>query len=224
MLKQKKDIHEDITSSLPWLVNGSLSGKERERVLEHLLVCERCREARDEMQSVMALVAEDDGANENYQNAFRTLQRRIDAAEREKQVLADFDLQASDWWAQLNQSMSWLFSRMHYVTATVVLVVGVVYLSPQFLSDSEADNTYRTLTSGLPVGESNYHRAIITFAPSAESEVIRDTLIKTNSKIVRNSEERYVVDIEMPSGVSEVEFFDQVRNMDSVISVVSIIK
>lgn len=234
MNKQIKDIHEDIASLLPWLVNDSLSGKERERVLGHLIVCRKCRETRDELQSLMALVSEDDAASESYQSAFRTLMKRIDAAEREKQVLADFELQTSNWFAQLNQGMSWLFARMHYVAATAVLMVGVAVLLPG-LNDmtgipeagSEADvvaaSNYKTLTNLIPQGERTYHRAVITFASDAESHVIREILIKTNAKIVRksDSEDSFVVDLEIPSSVSKVDFFARIREMDAVISVVA---
>jgi len=236
MLKQNKDIHEDIVLLLPWLVNDSLSGKERERVLEHLLVCEKCRGTRDEIQSLTTLVAEDDGLNENYQPAFRALQRRIDIAERDKQVLADFEMQASDWFAQLSQRMSGLFTRMHYVAATLVLMVGVVLLSPELMTDLDgntqagleagldADSAYKTLTSEEPQVQGSYQRALITFESGIESETIRDMLISTNAKIVRNSdmENSFVIDLEVPSSVSKVDFFDQIRKMDTVISVVAV--
>lgn len=232
MNKQPKDIHEDIASLLPWLVNDSLSGKERERLLGHLIVCQKCRETRDELQSLMALISEDDAASESYQPAFRALQKRIDAAEREKQVLADFDFQAGNRFAQLNQGMSWLSARMHYVAATVVLMVGVIVLSPEWTDTGnpgapvagspEAASTYKTLTSEIPQEEGSYHRAVITFAPDAESEVIREILIKTNARIVRNSdtEDSFVVDLEIPSSVSKVDFIARIRKMDAVISVV----
>jgi hypothetical protein len=230
MLKQNKDIHEDIVLLLPWLVNDSLSGKERERVLEHLLDCDSCRETRDEIQSLTALVAEDDVVNENYRPAFRALQRRIDAAERDKQVLADFEMQASHWFAQLIQRMSW--SSMRYVTATLVLMVGVILLSPELMTDRGAnskpglqgDSPYKTLTSPVPLVQGSNHRALITFEPGIESEVIREVLIETSAKIVRNSDQEnsFVVDMQIPSSIPEVDFFARIREMDSVISVVAV--
>ena len=198
----------------------------------HLIVCYKCRETRDALQSRMALISEDDAASESYQPAFRALQERIDAAEREKQVLADFDFQAGNRFAQLNQGMSWLSARMHYVAATVVLMVGVIVLSPEWTDTGnpgtpvegrpEAANTYKTLTAEIPQEEGSYHRAVITFAPDAESEVIREILIKTNARIVRNSdtEDSFVVDLEIPSSVSKVDFIARIRKMDAVISVV----
>jgi hypothetical protein len=236
MLKQNKDSHEDFEMLLPWLVNDSLSGKERERVLEHLLVCDACRETRDEIQAVTTFLAEDDEVNEDYLPAFRALQKRIEAAERDKRVLADFEFQASDWFTQLVQRMSWLFTRMRYVSATLVLMVAVVLLSPELVPDkrgvlpaglavgSEADSAYKTLTSSMPPSAGSFHRALITFEPGIESEVIRDMLIKTSARIVRNSEleNSFVIDLEIPSSVNKVDFFDQISEMDSVISVVGV--
>jgi hypothetical protein len=232
MLKPKNDIHRDVESLLPWLVNSSLSGREHDWVLEHLLTCESCRKTRDELQSLMAVVSEDDATNEDYLPGFRALERRIDAAEREKQVLADFKLQEGDWFSQLNQTMSWLFTRMRYVTATVVvLVVGVVLLSPELMTvvngnpeaSLEADSPYKTLTSPSPQVQGSHHRALITFASSVESEQIREILIETNAKIVRNSDQEntFVIDLEFPPGVSEAEFFAQIRKMESVVSIVA---
>jgi hypothetical protein len=234
MLRQNKDIHEDIVLLLPWLVNDSLSGKERERVLEHLLDCDTCRETRDEIQSVTELIAEDDAVNENYQPGLHALQRRIDAAERDKQVLADFELQASNWFAQLIQRLSW--PSMRYVTATLVLMVGVVLLSPALMPGGggnpqagleaglETDSPYKTLTSPVPLVQGSYHRVLITFESGIESEVIREMLIKTNAKIVRNSDQEnsFVVDLEIPSSVSKTDYFARIRDMDAVISVVAV--
>jgi len=226
MLKRRKNIHEETELLLPWLVNGSLSDKEYERVVEHLIGCESCRESRDRLQSLQTLISEEDDSSRNYKPAFSALQRRIGAAERDKRVLADFDFQKNSWFSQVKQGESRFHPGIQSVVVVATLILGVMVVSPELTEPAitKVPDTYKTLTSETTRDVKNYHRALITFAPDVASEQIREILVSTNAKIVRGSytNGNLVVDLEIPASLSKEEFFDQIRYLDAVTSVVSV--
>jgi hypothetical protein len=151
--------------------------------------------------------------------------RRIDAAERDKQVLVDGDTGSRNW---LNQLLPWLFGRMHYAGASLAVIVGVFILAPNLMTSNDADfgSAWKTLTDEVDKNESvsEYQRVVITFSSDAENDIVRETLIKTHAKIIQSNEAEnsYVVDLEVPSSRSVAEFYAQISELDSVISVVAV--
>ena len=225
MIRSTKDMHEEVDGLLPWLINNSLAEKEREKVLAHLLICEQCRGTRDELQSLGQFIVEDDVSTEEYRPAYLALQKRIDAAEREKQVLAGFEFGSNHRLLQFGRSLSWLLTRNYYASAIASVVLAVFIITPILINESSQLNVgdYSTLTTTSVQDETSNYKALITFNADVDSDVIREILIQSNAKIIRNAESdnSFVVELEVPVNVPSATFFEQISKMDSVISVVS---
>ena len=77
--------HQEILKLLPWLVNDTLTGKERLRVLNHLNECSECQRERDKLQRLADMVANDSEPVSDYKPAFNRLLTQVDELELERQ-------------------------------------------------------------------------------------------------------------------------------------------
>ena len=84
-MKVSETQHEEILELLPWLVNETLEGKERLKVLNHLSHCPECQLERDRLQELGAFVEVESDEISAYQPAYNRLLSKINAAEAERQ-------------------------------------------------------------------------------------------------------------------------------------------
>ena len=184
----KGAIHKSITELLPWLVNGSLAGRERERVLAHLRGCAECRAERDTLQRLQSAVESAPAPETDHALSLARVNRRIDAweAERESEVVAT------------RTGFAWRTG----IAAAVVFAIG---LSVQLVNkagpagsstahDVAALGEFETMTAGDPVQAA--HRISITLSPDLDSEALRSFLIDHRARLVSgpDSEQTYVLD------------------------------
>lgn len=72
--------HEQARALLPWLVNGTLTGEELERVERHVRDCVPCRAELKEQRALHALVRRHPAVHVSAEQGFERLRRRLDAA------------------------------------------------------------------------------------------------------------------------------------------------
>lgn len=73
--------HQDVFLLLPWYVNGSIAGDERDRVEAHLAECATCRQEVGFVESVEHAANSRESISAIPRNGFATLMQRIDAEE-----------------------------------------------------------------------------------------------------------------------------------------------
>jgi putative zinc finger protein/fervidolysin-like protein len=73
-------VHRDAAELLPWLVNGTLDGGERERVESHLAQCVACRRELEAVRALQAAVASDE-RDPAVASALARLHARLDEEE-----------------------------------------------------------------------------------------------------------------------------------------------
>jgi len=222
----RTDVHEEILELLPWLVNESLSDKEQLRVTNHLKVCNRCREERDHLQRLQAVVSEDDGTLPDYRDAFQRLEARIDFAEANRSSVAEVPALDSKsvkprggargfgWFTGLGIAAS-LFVGYLVGAGTQATDTGELAAQGQLESTPE----YVTLTSTASSHENGVlHRVYLTFDQPVQAETIRTALIETGSQIVSGPDQSgtYAVNISVPAELTDIEFLNSIRQIKGV--------
>ena len=160
--------HDEVNQLLPWLVNDSLTERERQQVLLHVRDCRACQRERDRLQEMEALFAEDDQPLKDYHFAFRKLQRRIEAAEQ-----AEIETP----YARQPRWQAWA------VAASVLVLVGTILLpfNEQVLPDSQ---TFRTLTSpAAKLLQGDQRNVEIRLRMTDEGEAFKALLIETQATL-----------------------------------------
>ena len=184
--------HKTIQELLPWLVNGSLVGREHERVLVHLRSCAECRAERDALQRLQAAVVTAPGPVTDHALSHARVSRRIDAWEfgRESEAAAN------------RIGFAW---RAGIAAALVVSLGFVVQMNRTGAGDSllanspEAGDTYETMTP--PVAAHNY-RVAVTMNSGIGANNLRGLLIEYEAGLVSgpDADGTYVLDLPSASG------------------------
>lgn len=164
-MNEDASMHEHAAALLPWLVNGTLQGDERERVERHVRVCLRCR------------------ADLTEQTALRTLVRRQPAAGLA--VDAHFDRMRARLEPQSSRRYRRISSRaMLAAAATLVLTVaGIMLWAGRYWTGDTIESpapAYRLLSSDVA------DRALIDviFAEGVREAEMRTLLAELGAEIV----------------------------------------
>jgi anti-sigma factor RsiW len=152
--------HEAAWDLLPWLVNGSLSGSEREQVEAHLRDCLTCRREIQVQKNLHRLVRQAATIPVSPQKGYEALMREVDVREQPSMLPA--------WIADLvKRNRSRLPSpRMVAVTTFGLagLVLAILALPPDPLTGTARAPEYRTLT-----GDSSGEASIISIVFSGQA-------------------------------------------------------
>jgi hypothetical protein len=205
----KKAVHEEILELLPWFINESLGGKERDRVMVHLRECPECRKERDHLQTIEAFVKESDVVIPDYQFSYHRLLSRIEGAERNRESTAAIE--------QKTGIRSWI--PLTGIAASLMAgIVLVGSLGPSLGFESEAGSAeFRTLTSGPEISGTSRQIAL-TFEQPIQAETMRKALIETNSNIISGPDEEgtYLVEVVVPQEKKTGEFLQWIREIEGV--------
>lgn len=201
----RKTVHEDIYEVLPWFVNESLAGKQRQVVMAHLRQCPECREERDRLQALQQVVIEDDGSTTtDYRPAFRRLMKRIAVAEANRESTSEV--------IGRRRMPAWV----PYFAVAASLLLAIVFVG-MMNPANKGPEEYRTLsnTSDLPGVP---HRIALTFEQPLRAETIRAALIETHSDIVSGPDKHgtYIVNIKVPKNMSDSRFIASLRQIKGV--------
>jgi anti-sigma factor RsiW len=179
--------HRHIAELIPWYVNGTLEGRDRDAVTAHLSDCLTCREEVAQCQTLAAAV-QVTGDSVWAPDPDR-LGRLLASIER----LEATDAQRAGWRARWRTGMEWigdLFDRTPGIVrwglaaqaALLVLVVGLALWPGAFSPRAP----YRTLAENGPNGDGRIGVALIhvVFADDITERDMRTLLGRVRGKIV----------------------------------------
>ena len=117
----RPDEHDSVFELLPWYVNETLEGRELSAVLKHLADCRTCQQERDRLYATQQFIVEDDPSAHDTSLSFHRMLRRIEASEKNRESLRDFDLIAGA------RQGRWLATGL---AAALVLGIGLLVQTP----------------------------------------------------------------------------------------------
>src|SRR5258706_8249793 len=178
-------IHQRIWEVLPWFVNGTLSGPDRERVEDHTAVCRRCRDEVEVCRQTAATINSlGEVAPSPHPVQLQRVLARIDEAEQaetsERQQRAGrrpFGVPRRALQALISATPRPLRGALVAQAAVIVLLVGVlVWGELRTLASPTSPATYQTLSDPVPQpgGTVALH---VMFLPQATEKEIRDLLL-----------------------------------------------
>lgn len=138
--------HQAIEKLLPWLVNGSLSADESERVKTHLLHCEQCRCEVSQLQLMNKHVAEEESewqpSSAHFSSILSEVERLESAAPKQKKT-------KHNGWSIFVQNLLQTPKPVRWTLAlesvAIVALLTVWNISPQMGIPSDVE-LYQTLS------------------------------------------------------------------------------
>ncbi|MEM7366333.1 MAG: zf-HC2 domain-containing protein, partial [Pseudomonadota bacterium] len=163
-------LHDEVQRLLPWLVNDSLAEKETDVVLAHLRECAECREARDQLQRMMAELDEVTPEVQDYRPSFLRLIQRIerDDSQRASPVNAG------------STSPRGVFA----LVASLVVAIGAGVWLSNVPSD---DDAFVTLTDPAVLNTDKTNIRLL-FSDDIEQSRMRQILVSMNANIISGPE------------------------------------
>lgn len=221
-----KQRHQEVLELIPWLVNDTLTGKERLKVLNHLNECEVCQAERDRLQELATLVrADGEDSAADYKPSFDKLMQQIDSIEAEKQRFtgnqggADVALSNSVAAPEKKGVSNVIPGRIAMGMAASVLVAfaGFTLLQEPPAQIETLNVPAANPAAELPGGGPVTQRLAITFEEGIDTTTLRATFINTGAYIVSgpDAEGRYVVELVRQES-SQSDFVQSVAEMDGV--------
>lgn len=201
--------HAALVELLPWYANGTLGGRERRLVEDHLGKCSSCARELEQLGVLSALATEIAAASPDPSMA--PLDRALDSIDaidpervyRPSLLVTPFWQKMVDWWASWWQPMPTL-ARAVVVVQAFLLVVAIGLLGSVWRS------TDSLVTAGAtrPPAEENRVRLLLGFQETASAADVAATIRSLGGTIVAgpSSIGLYTVEIPRPSaGVSELD-------------------
>jgi anti-sigma factor RsiW len=169
--------HKVVDVLLPWLVNGTLDGEERELVERHLARCERCRREVEWLRELQAACVAAPAAQK-----LRERLTRVPANAR---------------WRRRWQSMQPWTRAVMAAQLAAILVLGAFVAIPQ------ADAPYRTLGASESPARAGAS-LVVVFDPAITEAELRGTLRAVGARIVDGPTQAnaYLVDVP-PAGKAQ---------------------
>lgn len=220
--KLKQQRHQEALELLPWLVNDTLQGKERLRVLNHLNDCRVCQVERDRLQGLSSLVQSSaDDLGGDYKPSFEKLMARI----AESEVSADIAAVAPV--AQFDAKKPRSRAGMLYLAtaASVLLAVGAVMLVQLNPESDPAQSGIGAETLSIPTTnltsakkETVTHRLAIVFEQNVDAVTLRQAFIQSGAYIVSgpDADGRYVIEVVKEEQVANADLLKSMSALDGV--------
>lgn len=179
--------HEESIELLPWLVNDSLHGKEREAVQAHAKSCIICRRELAELealqQSIHGMAAEVPEPDMRRINA--RIDAQLDRESRGQEILAAIrQFFASPW-------------RVAFAAQSVALVAIAAF----WLQSDTSEPQFRTLSTAETLPEGRYLRVV--FDPNLEPATIDALLADAGLSVSAGPTERGVITLRFDDSVAE---------------------
>jgi anti-sigma factor RsiW len=190
-------IHQRIWDLLPWFVNGTLSGPDRERVEDHTAVCRRCRdEVETCRQTSVTIKGLGEVAPSPHPVQLQRVLARIDEAEQaEKSERRErrgghrpYGVPLRAFQALVAATPRPLRGALVAQVAIIVLLVGVLVwgelrtVTPPGVPGAPA--TFQTLSDSAPAQPQGGTVALhVMFLPRATEKEIRDLLLAVHGEI-----------------------------------------
>ena len=184
--------HEQAAELLPWLVNDSLAGEERENVLVHARDCVICRRDLDEQQRYRNSVA---GAAESMvipAPDMRNINSRIDG-------LIDRQNRRRQWMSRLRDMVFSPWRVAFAVQSILVIVLASVLIWP-----GSEDPAFTTLTQPQELPDGHYVRVV--FSPELTASEFSDLLDELSLTVADGPSERGVFTLGYSGTLEEDEY------------------
>lgn len=171
VVKFEGSVHAEADRLLPWWVNGTLEGEEREQVAQHLAECAQCQHEVDWLRMLQHEVAgEQATAPVDTAHAMRRLRRRVRQGGERPSVTVPVKATRRGW-GRRDRWLAWVVGAQ----AVLVAALGVLVLH----GHSPAAE-YRTLSSP----ESHGALLVVTFDPGISEARMRDLVRSNDARIV----------------------------------------
>ncbi len=204
-------MHKQTMEVLPWFVNDTLEGKEREQVLKHLAECEECRWERDRLTELQEMIREGEIVDVDVEFSVKRAMKRVEEAERNRRSVEE---------THQSISRSRFLIAMPIAAAIGLFLVGAAVYLEQSRVNLPASSEYQTLTAGQPGGSTQgaVHQIEIGFSDPIPAATLRQALIETRSNIVSGPDDRgmYVVEVVVPGEEGRNLFLNRMRGIEGV--------
>ncbi len=141
--------HEAIEKLLPWLVNGSLSVEESERVEVHLQHCEKCRSQFSQLQTINKQVAEEKSEWQPSSAHFSSILSEVEhleaVAPEQKKIKQSKSNRRSGFFQSLWQTPTPVRWTLALESMALVALLTIWNISPQSILQSDVE-LYQTLS------------------------------------------------------------------------------
>ncbi|MEA2602158.1 MAG: hypothetical protein QOF89_3150 [Acidobacteriota bacterium] len=207
-------VHQRIWELLPWYVNGTLSGPDRERVEAHTADCRRCRDEVETCRRTAAAVkSQGEVAPSPHPVQLQRTLARIDELERGRQDwkdrqdpedLMDRDRTGRGFGAPLRALIAAtprpLRGALLAQVAVIVMLVGVLVWGELHSAPAQrpAPVNYQTLSDPAAAPAPTFALRVM-FSPRATEKEIRELLLAVRGEITAGPSPLGVYTVEVPA-------------------------
>jgi hypothetical protein len=169
-------VHREAVELLPWLVNGTLDGGERERVESHMAQCVACRRELEAARALQAAIASEE-RDPAVASALARLHVRLDAEEAGYGARQLMRMLARRWreaQPAVRRTLAAQFALILVLAGTLSIVVATSEPAPAL---------YRALSdapSAMPGGPA----IVVVFKGEHSEQEIRRLLLRLNARVV----------------------------------------
>ncbi len=168
--------HRETLRQLPWLVNGTLSGGDRERAERHCATCPACRRERALQEGLAAAVARQSAPEvQPHPARLHKLLSRIEAEARPRRRHSFFGETVS-----VPRGV-WLVVAAQ---ALAVVVIGALLLLDHRSHQAVSAAPFRTLTAPEAAAPGTSSRLRVVFAPAVSAGEMRMILATVGARVV----------------------------------------
>lgn len=186
---QTEITHEEAVVLLPWLMNGSLSREEQQRLAGHVESCIQCRREMREHDHIQAAACKDAAAAVVPAVNVGRMMHRIEMFEEHS---------AAEPWTRVFE----FFRRRPYV-ATATAAIAVVALLAAVLQSQPEEPQFTTLTQTESLATGNYIRVV--FDPDLSETQILQIVTEAGLDIFSGPSSRGVYTLGAQSDVSTAD-------------------
>ena len=167
--------HRDASELLPWLVNGSLGGAERDSVERHVRECVTCRRELEATRTLQAAAASEE-RDPAVLSALARLRVRLD--EEDAGWLGRLRYASGRGW---RAAQPWVRGTLAVQFGLILLLGGA--LTGALLSERSTAPLYRTL-SDAAAPASNRSAVVVVFRADTTEEEMRRLLQRLDARVV----------------------------------------
>lgn len=169
-------VHREAVELLPWLVNGTLDGGERERIENHLAQCVVCRRELEAARALQAAVASEE-RDPTVASALARLHARLDEEEAGYDPRRLVQILMRRWHEArpaVRRTLAAQFALILVLAGTLSIVVA---------TSGPAPALYRTL-GDAPAARPSRPDVVVVFKGEAPEQEIRRLLSRLHARVV----------------------------------------
>jgi hypothetical protein len=186
-------VHRETAELLPWLVNGTLEGGERERVERHVTQCVACRRDLEVARALQAAVASEE-RDPAVTDGLARLRARLGEEDAGGLGVGRLWRLLGQGW---HQAPAWARGALVAQFSLVLLLASA--LAVPLLPGRSAPSLYHTLGDAPPVAFSR-RALVVVFRGERSEQEIRRLLLRVEARIVDGPSSVGAYTVEVPDG------------------------